>query len=302
MNDIILERLERNDFLHDYYVLYTRFLLTQNFDIIRLDLIDLISKYKMDACKAISLYLQNEDVKNWDNEIVELAQKIENKQGAKTPEEWEVIASLHYRDRVNLFISGKEEIDNTQKLMSDLKFQMNYFDLIEDERDHGRRVDPQTRIKYEKSEFEEHLYHIFRKLQWTSDYINTDCDFTKALKNAIIGYGLRCKKFEDSLDYEKVMEFMDRPFNLFFDKSVREKTGIDLARYYIDKQIKKKLKKKENRKDMFDEFAYAVACNYSDGNIPITEIISLNSIRKRKLYPIAEQELIIERKKENEQE
>ena len=95
---------------------------------------------------------------------------------------------------------------------------------------------------------------------------------------------------------------MDRPFNLFFDKSVREKTGIDLARYYIDKQIKKKFKKKENRKDMFDEFAYAVACNYSDGNIPITEIISLNSIRKRKLYPIAEQELIIERKKENEQE
>ena len=200
MSEILLRLnnkfIEDESSLHDYAVLYSRYLVTGDFEEIEEAMKKLAKKGQL---HALSAYLFAKKSLERDKEMVALATEIEKGNEPKTPEEWEVIASLHANDDIMVF--GRENITCVADLMQDL--------VIANKR---------TKDAYRTMSgfFSKHQYkrgqlaEAYNNYKWLlTNFKGTN--YAKAMMYAQVGYYRRYLKGFDMLDASLFLEFSKEP-------------------------------------------------------------------------------------------
>lgn len=184
--------INKDKFLYNYTVVYSRFLLTNDFDVVRDDLIFLAKNGEL---HALSKYLFFENPDNLDENLVKIAKNIEKKE-KKTPEEWEVVASLHSKDIIPCF---REQTLCTASQMEDFFTDaISRYDYIRDEFDHKRCNGECLNQSIDK------IYNIYKNLLAT--------DYIKAIKNAQAGYYKNFINTNNAIDGYSFIELTNKPF------------------------------------------------------------------------------------------
>ena len=203
---------------------------------------------KKGSPKAIAFYLHHEDKENWDEEIVQLAKSIENKQETKSPEEWEVVAGLHYYDKVYVMIN---DIENVKQLHEALGRAWMRFDELENEYHHGRYVDVFTSEKYDRDEFVQVVRSDYHRLSWLLKRMR-DETYTNAIRHAQVGYYGRYIKNDDVKALWSYLELKKCPYDLYIPYvDIKEIYNLDYcqsnANFYCSL-------KKQSHKKSWQEF------------------------------------------------
>ena len=278
-----LERSEDEKLMYEFIKLYSYYIsdfmyrfntteraVYEKFKKIRGKIVALAKKGSM---KALSFYFHNEYGENWDKELVDIAKKVEKDVVLKTPEEWEVVAGLHYYDRVYVMIDG---IENVKDLNNALGYAWIRFDELENEYHHGRYVDFFTLKKYDKDGFEQVVKADFRRLGWLLDRMR-DEEYTDAIRHAQIGYYGRFLKSDSFVDMWSYLELKKNPYDLYIPYKEMEKAcSVEYTlsndhfhailkhenrKKFFAKAFAKILKKGEIKESLTDAFAFARCYN-----------------------------------------
>lgn len=247
---INLKRMEKTDKLKDFFVIYSRLLASYDFEDVKNDLIKLA---KNNVYKALSLYLNLEKNDKIDKELILKAREIEAKVGEKTPEEWEVVASLHVNDRINVIIDNS--INNTKELNFEMGRLWNRYDEYKNEYDHFRYVDPFDEIKYTKKDFEKLIMETLNKCRWLYKCMQGG-EYSNAIKQAQIGFYERYFKYRDTYDLYSFLELDKQPLNFYRENNkLNEIDGGKLySKYELAKFLKKDYKSIKKSSDIIDKF------------------------------------------------
>ena len=89
---------DEEKFLTEYIATYSKYLITSDFDLVKDKMIDLA---KRGHVRSLAKYLKRVKPENWDNELREIGSAIKNRAGAKTPQEWEVVAAIESHEPIN---------------------------------------------------------------------------------------------------------------------------------------------------------------------------------------------------------
>lgn len=282
-NGVDFEKSEDEKLLYDYIKLYSYYIsdfmyvynttkkaMYEKFCKIKDKVIVLAKKGSM---KALSFYLHNEVRENWKEELVAMAQSIEKDVPLKTPEEWEVVAGLHYYDKVYVMING---IETVKDLNYALDHAWNRFDELENEYHHGRYTDFFTLQEYDKEDFEQVVKADFRRVGWLLDRMREEkyCD---AIRHAQVGYYGRYLKSGKALDMWQFLELKKSPYNLYIPyKNIEKLCSMNYTltngHFYailkhenrkklLSKMFSKLLKKGEVKEPLIDAFAFARCFN-----------------------------------------
>lgn len=264
--------------LYSYYIsdrsyVYktTRKAMKEKFDKIKDKVVDLA---KRGSLKALSFYLNQEDKDDWDEELVEIAKKIESREGLKSPEEWEVVAGLHVYDRVYIIID--DEVDTIKKLNRAMAYEWVRFNELENEYDHGRYYDSMKDYyqlhRYSREEFQDLVGASRRKCNWLYQCLKTGT-YADAIKHAQLGFYGRYMKDRDIKALWQFLELKKSPYDFYFETDELKKlTG---GNYYLGdchffailkKEARKKffdkvLHKNKNEESIVDGFAFARSMN-----------------------------------------
>ena len=229
-------------FLFNYVVVYSRFLLTNNFDRVRDDLVSLAKNGEL---HALSKYLFFEKKENLDKNLLEIAKNIEKKDN-KSPEEWEVVASLHSKDIVPCFCEHK--LCNAIEMEDYFTGALADYDYTRDEYDHGRCNEDNLNLRVDK------MFNIYRNLLAT--------DYIKAIKNAQAGYYKNFVNTNNSIDGYSFLELTSKPFTDVVYMSEKEYKDNIFKKRFSRKSIFKALAtinkkaKKEGEEDFISDFCY----------------------------------------------
>lgn len=215
--------------LHDYAVLYARYLVTGDFEEIEEAMKKLAKKGQL---HALSAYLFAKKPIERDKEMVALATELEKRDDAKTPEEWEVIAALHAND--NIMVFGRENITCIADLMQELVIANKHT------KDVYRTMSGFfSKYKYQKGQ----LAEAYNNYKWLfTNFKNTD--YAKAIMGAQVGYYRRFLKEFDMLDASLFLEFSKEPDYYLMTKEnfVTKETGSFVGREKIYSFMKSALK------------------------------------------------------------
>ena len=272
-NEVLLFRFVK---LYSYYISGGNFIynttkkaLDKKFKTIKNEVAYLAEK---GANNALSFYLHHTPIEEREELLVKRALAIERKP-LKTPEEWEVVAGLHFYDKVYVMING---IDTVEKLHDALAYSWTRFDELENEYFHGRYVDVFTNEKFEKKEFAGVVLSDLGRCKWLLERMKDEA-YTDAIRHAQIGYYGRFLQSGDVKDAVCFLEFYQNPYDLYLPKEETKEIlgvnflhGIDGFYSILKSEYKKqrradlvaKIARKETeKKSALDGFAFARALN-----------------------------------------
>ena len=196
-----VKKFDKNE--RDYAVLCAKFLLSSGFGNVSMGFYDLAMRGDLRAL-AKYIYYQRRDMLA--ESLLKKAIAIEKK-GARTAEEWEVVAALHGHDYIPVFHIHKIlPIHEVVKRMNDA---LKVYDYASDEYFHGRMSEDEAYDKYL-------LFRGYYKALISTDYM-------RSIKFAQFEY---CKKFKidgDVLALSAITELSSMPYstiNFVMDKSI----------------------------------------------------------------------------------
>ena len=186
-----LKKFSKNE--RDYAVLCAKFLISSKFEDVSMGFYDLAKNGDLRSL-AKYLYYQRKDMQA--ESLLKKARAIEKK-GARTAEEWEVVAALHGHDDIPVFYTHEIlPIHDVVKRMND---SLKVYDYALDEYQHGRMSEDEANDKY---------------LQFRGYYqalINTE--YMQAVKFAQLEYYKKFKASGDVLAFSAVTELSGMPYS-----------------------------------------------------------------------------------------
>lgn len=89
--------LDDNDreFVDEYVVTYSKYLTTARFKLIEKEMIDLARRGHI---RSLAKYIKNVKPEEWVEDLKDKALEIKNRRGARTPQEWEVVAAMQWHE------------------------------------------------------------------------------------------------------------------------------------------------------------------------------------------------------------
>lgn len=223
---------------YDFLIVMSKFLLYQDFSIVRKNVCRLVER---GSKRALAFYFKFEEPKNWKKEYVEIAKNLAESDNEKTAEEWEIIANFRSHDPVCVFMH------DDLKTVSDLKETLKTF---------LRRYVAHTKNKKQRFS-EDELKSFLTNYAWLrSNFLRTD--YADALMKAKIGYFLRFFQDVNILDALAYMQLSNAPdsivdvttkmhdlhpydwcdYHLFFDtvgqiyENVKKSKEMDVSTYF----------------------------------------------------------------------
>lgn len=98
-----------DEFLTEYVVYYSKFLLTTYFNLIKTQIADLARR---GHTRSLAKYLKNVKPEDWDEDLKQMGLAIKKQNGSKTAQEWEVVAAMQWHEPL---------VDCAYENMKDLK-------------------------------------------------------------------------------------------------------------------------------------------------------------------------------------
>lgn len=267
--------------LHDYAVLYSRYLVTGDFDEIEEAIKKLAKKGEL---HALSAYLFFKKPFERDKEMVALAKKIKQKEGEKSPEEWEVVAAFHSHDEIMVF--GRENITCIPDLMEQLVIANKKTKDV-----YRTMAGFFSRYKYQRGQ----LAEAYNNYKWLFTNFKAT-EYAKAMTCAQVGYYRRYFEEFDMLDASLFLEYSKEPdfylmtkenFNL---KNIGQFVGRD--KIYALMKAELKAYKQMQCEAVVDCFAFdSIAMNSTS---KMTQRKALNRLIQIANMPLLDRDLVDE--------
>ena len=231
-----------SDYMHVYKT--TKKAMAKKFSVIKDDIIELARK---GSKKALAFYLQYE--RDREEDLVNMAKQIEEKKDLKSAEEWEVVAYLHFFDKVYVLMNGIETVED---LHNALGYSWVRFDELENEYDHGRYIDVFTSIKYDKKEFEGVVHSDLRRCGWLLKCMKEE-KFYDAIRHAQVGYYGRFHENRKFVDMWQYLEIRQNPYDMYISgQDIKKAISSDYL-LYSDQLCT--ILKEEKRRQFFSKIA-----------------------------------------------
>lgn len=253
---IDFSRLEKDELLLDWLIVYSRLISDGNFEKHKDELKVLAFSGQLNA---LAFYLANEEFEKRDERLVKLAEDIEKKLpfGKHTPEEFEVVAFLHLPDKVDVLLP-ELKIHNVKQLIYGTELAYIKFDEIKNQYDHRRYYDFFEDKSYSKKEFVSRVYVYFDRWAWLERCLrNQTSDFSQPLKMAQLGYYGRYFKHRDVVDACSFLDIYKGSMGDLFEYKLAKElsNGQEYSAWEIGKFMKKDCKK---NKDHISELTFVI--------------------------------------------
>jgi hypothetical protein len=250
-----------------------------------------------DGCvEAISKYLFLEKPYRWDKCVVAIAKEIEKKP-IKSPEEWEMVAYLHFADEIYAY--GEPRILNMCDLFHHIIQSDIMFDEIYEEYTHGRYCDPNQMIAMSEKECENTMGAYLNKYKYFKSCAINQCPkFVEAVKQAQLGYYQKFLKNGRNLeDLSHFMAINVTPYHCFKEREKLEGLAVNTPthNFHLSVYLKDEFKrlKKTGELDIVDKCCFVEAMDKIDGYAPKAR--KMNAL----LSDIENAQIFVEQKKDN---
>ena len=228
-------KLDGNEdvFIDEYITAYSKYLITAYFSYAKKEMANLA---KRGHTRSLAKYIAKVKPEEWDEELKNKAYEIKNRNGAKTPQEWEVVAAIEFHKPLI------ENDDADIKTVSDLRKKLCVL---------GQEYYEAEGL-YKKGKVEAQYVHNISKKVKELVMLYQKQPYLQTLKKVQEGYYAAAVENYKFLDFVGFLEFTNSPDDIYleFDNFMQYGNGVIYTREDFAKVITETFEKRKKNEDV----------------------------------------------------